>query len=130
MFLDVWIFKASGVFFESCSCHEDHQLLCPSEATNRTDEETSEKARVEVRLYFLFFGHPQNAKDPGTFMKNSMVGFVCFHLHFLSLHPEAMKPGANPWERCLTSAGRNVATCWGWVKTEWTKALMMGVIYV
>jgi hypothetical protein len=59
-----------------------------------------------------------------------MVGFVCFHLHFLSLHPEAMKPGANPWERCLTSAGRNVATCWGWVKTEWTKALMMGVIYV
>ena len=55
MFLDVWIFKASGVFFESRSCHEDHQLLCPSEATNRTDEETSEKARVEVRLYFFVF---------------------------------------------------------------------------
>ena len=42
---------------------------------------------------------------------------------------QAMKPGANPWERCLTSTARLAPsryTCWRWVQTEWSRGLMVG----
>lgn len=56
------------------------QFFDPSQATNRTDEETSEKARVEVR----------SSCAPEVFGKRSDGS------------SKAMKPGANPWERHLT----------------------------
>ena len=127
MFLDVWIFKASGVFFESCSCHEDHQLLCPSEATNRTDEETSEKARVEVRLYFFVLWTPPKCERSWN-IHEEFYGWFClfpssFSLAYI-LRPWSLVPihGNAAWHQLGATSQRvgdglkpNGPRRWWWV---------------